>query len=275
MSKENKSDVVTGASETLDASMLESKETTSPWPGPQGMIPVTSGNADDANVHNRHYLDRLLVEMRVIDAVEPDLTTTIFGKKYASPLMPAALSHLNKVLDNKNRKPMQEKAIAARGDTIRIIKPFADHQKIMGEIKFAEDHGAVAVGIDIDHIAGENGKYDVVDGIPLGSIRMDDLKKYAASTELPFIAKGVLSVADALKARQAGCKAIVVSHHHGRVPFGIPPLSILPEIKKALIGSGMQIFVDGSLMSGYDAYKALALGADAVLIGRGYFTRSA
>ncbi len=139
----------------------------------------------------------------------------------------------------------------------------------MGEIKFAEDHGAVAVGIDIDHIAGENGKYDVVDGIPLGSIRMDDLKKYAASTELPFIAKGVLSVADALKARQAGCKAIVVSHHHGRVPFGIPPLSILPEIKKALIGSGMQIFVDGSLMSGYDAYKALALGADAVLIGRG------
>lgn len=292
MSKENKNDVVTGASENLDASMLESKETTSPWPGPQGMIPVTSGNADDANVHNRHYLDRLLVEMRVIDAVEPDLTTTIFGKKYASPLMPAALSHLNKVLDDKNRKPMQEKAIAARelnllnwigmetneeyseivaegGDTIRIIKPFADHQKIMDEIKFAEDHGAVAVGIDIDHIAGENGKYDVVDGIPLGSIRMDDLKKYAASTELPFIAKGVLSVADALKARQAGCKAIVVSHHHGRVPFGIPPLLILPEIKKTLIGSGMQIFVDGSLMSGYDAYKALALGADAVLIGRG------
>ncbi len=159
--------------------------------------------------------------------------------------------------------------VAEGGDTIRIIKPFADHQKIMGEIKFAEDHGAVAVGIDIDHIAGENGKYDVVDGIPLGSIRMDDLKKYAASMELPFIAKGVLSVADALKARQAGCKAIVVSHHHGRVPFGIPPLSILPEIKKALIGSGMQIFVDGSLMSGYDAYKALALGADAVLIGRG------
>ena len=48
--------------------------------------------------------------------------------------------------------------VAEGGDTIRIIKPFADPQKIMGEIKFAEDHGAVAVGIDIDHIAGENGK---------------------------------------------------------------------------------------------------------------------
>lgn len=73
------------------------------------MIPVTSGQADDANVHNRAYLDNILVEMRVIDAVEPDLTTTIFGKKYDSPLTLAALSHLNKVLPDKSRKPMQEK----------------------------------------------------------------------------------------------------------------------------------------------------------------------
>ncbi|ATO52696.1 FMN-dependent dehydrogenase [Lactobacillus amylovorus DSM 20531] len=301
MSEENKNDVVTGASETIDASsgssMLEHEESkkeeaTSPWPGPKGMIPVTSGKADDANVHNRVFLDNILVKMRVIDSVEPDLTTTILGRKYASPLMPAAVSHLNKVLSDKTRKPMQEKAVAARnmdllnwigmetneeygeivsqgGDTIRIIKPFADHHKILDEIKFAEDHGAVAVGIDIDHIAGKNGKYDVVDGIPLGSITMADLKHYAESTKLPFIAKGVLSVTDALKARQAGCKAIVVSHHHGRVPFGVPPLAVLPEIKKALVGSGMEIYVDGSLMTGYDAYKALAMGADAVLIGRG------
>lgn len=262
------------------------------WPGPEGMIPVTSGQLDDANVHNRCFLDSLLVEMRVIDAIEPDLTTTIFGKKYASPLMPAAVSHLNKVLDDSNRKPMQEKARAAKemnllnwigmesneeyaeivaegSDTIRIIKPFADHERIMDEIKSAEKCNAVAVGIDIDHIAGKNGHYDVVDGIALGPITTDDLKKYAESTKLPFIAKGVLSVSDALKARQAGCHAIVVSHHHGRVPFGIPPLSVLPEIKKVLTGSNMEIFVDGSLMSGYDAYKALALGADAVLIGRG------
>lgn len=299
MSEESK-DAITSASENIDVSSgsslmdLEEKEPeeTSPWPGPKGMIPVTSGKADDANVHNRIFLDNILVEMRVIDSVEPDLTTTIFGKKYASPLMPAAISHLNKVLSDKTRKPMQEKAEAARnldllnwigmetnqeygeivaqgGDTIRIIKPFADHSRISDEIKFAEEKGAIAVGIDIDHIAGKNGKYDVVDGIPLGAITMQNLKDYAESTKLPFIAKGVLSVSDALKARQAGCQAIVVSHHHGRVPFGIPPLSVLPEIKKALAGSGMQIFADGSLMSGYDAYKALAMGADAVLIGRG------
>lgn len=296
--KEN--DALTSASETIDvssgSSLMETEnkneETSSPWPGPKGMIPVTSGKADDANVHNRVFLDNILVEMRVIDSVEPDLSTTILGKKYASPLMPAAVSHLNKVLNDQSRKPMQEKAVAARnmgllnwigmetneeygeiikqgGDTIRIIKPFADHHKILDEIQFAEKTGAVAVGIDIDHIAGKNGKYDVVDGIPLGPITMEDLKQYAASTKLPFIAKGVLSVSDALKARQADCKAIVGSHHHGRVPFGVPPLSVLPEIKKALQGSGMEIYADGSLMSGYDAYKALAMGADAVLIGRG------
>ncbi len=217
---EHKEDAVTGASFMKE--LKQEKDPSSPWPGPKGMIPVTSGKADDANVHNRAYLDNILVEMRVIDAVKPDLTTEIFGKKYASPLTLAALSHLNKVLDDKSRKPMQEKAAAAKkmrvlnwigmetdeeyaeivaegAETVRIIKPFADHQKILDEIKFAEDHGAVAVGIDIDHVAGTNGDYDVVDGIPLGPITEEDLRRYVNSTKLPFVAKGVLSVRDALK----------------------------------------------------------------------------
>lgn len=262
------------------------------WPGPKGMIPVTSGRADDANVHARRYLDQLLVEMRLIDAVKPDLKTTIFGHQYASPLTLAAVSHLNKVLDDKTRLPMEEKARAAKqlgvlnwvgmetnedyahisaagAETVRIIKPFADHDKILDEIHFAEDDGAVAVGIDIDHVPGDNGDYDVVDGQPMGPITEKDLKRYAASTTLPFVAKGVLSVQDAQKAAAAGCSAVVVSHHHGRVPFGMPPLAILPKIKQALANSQMTVFADGSLMTGFDAYKALALGADAVLIGRG------
>lgn len=293
MTKE-KIDSITGASqkELAELRQKDKSDISSPWPGPKGMIPVTSGQADDANVHNRAYLDNILVEMRVIDSVEPDMTTELFGRKYDSPLTLAALSHLNKVLDDKRRKPMQEKAVAAKklnilnwigmetneeyreivsasADTVRIIKPFMDHDKILEEIKVAEETGAVAVGIDIDHVPGVNGKYDVVDGIPLGSITQDDLRKYVTSTNLPFVAKGVLSVRDALKARSAGCQAIVVSHHHGRIPFGVPPLMVLPQIIKALAGSKMTIFVDGSLMSGFDAYKALAMGADAVLIGRG------
>ena len=268
-----------------------SKEKKSEWPGPAGLIPVTSGKADDANVINRAYLDHLLVEMRVVDAQLPDLETEIFGRTYALPIMMPAFSHLNKV-GKDGRKPMTEYALAARelnvlnwvgmepddvygeiaktgADTVRIIKPFADHEMIMQQIEYARNHGAVAVGIDIDHIAGKDGGYDVVDGLPLGPVLQEDLKAYAEAARLPFIAKGVLSVSDALKCKEAGCKAIVVSHHHGRIPFGMPPVAVLPGIVKALKGSGMLIFVDCGIDSGYDAYKALALGADAVAVGRG------
>ncbi len=264
----------------------------SPWPGPAGLIPVTSGRADDANVFNRSYLDAIHVEMRVIDAVEPSLKTTIFGEEFASPIMMPAFSHLNKV-GKDGRKPMQEYAraakelntlnwvgmepdeeyaeIAAEGArTVRIIKPFADHSIIQNQIRFAIEQGAIAVGVDIDHVPGTDGKYDVVDGIPLGPVMLSDLKAFVkAAGTVPFVAKGVLSVQDAVKCKEAGCQAIIVSHHHGRIPFGIAPLMILPRIKEALKGSGISIFVDCGIDSGYDAYKALALGADAVAVGRG------
>lgn len=268
-----------------------SEEIKSPWPGPAGLIPVTSGRADDANVHNRQYLDNILVEMRVIDSTIPDLTTEIFGEKFASPIMMPAFSHLNKAGEN-GRTPMEEYAIAAKelnvlnwvgmeddetyaaiaqtgARTVRIIKPFADHAIILEQIAFAREHGAVAVGIDIDHIAGTDGNYDVVDGFPLGPVMLEDLKQYVKAAGLPFVAKGVLSVSDARKAKEAGCAAIVVSHHHGRISFGIPPVSVLPQIKEALKQSGMRIFCDCSIDDGRDAYKALALGADAVSVGRG------
>lgn len=264
----------------------------SPWPGPAGMIPVTSGRADDANVYNRSYLDSIHVEMRVIDAVEPSLKTIIFGEEFDSPIMMPAFSHLNKVLKN-GKKPMLEYAKAARdlrtvnwvgmesdeeyaeiaaegARTVRIIKPFADHEMILDQIRFAIEHSAIAVGVDIDHVPGTNGRYDIVDGLPLGPVLLSDLKEYVkAAGNTPFIAKGVLSVQDALKCKDAGCAGIVISHHHGRIPFGIAPLMVLPEIKAALAGSGISLFVDCGIDTGYDAYKALALGADAVSVGRG------
>lgn len=264
----------------------------SPWPGPAGMIPVTSGRADDANVYNRSYLDSIHVEMRVIDAVEPSLKTIIFGEEFDSPIMMPAFSHLNKVLKN-GKKPMLEYAKAARdlhtvnwvgmepdeeyaeiaaegARTVRIIKPFADHEMILEQIRFAIEHGAIAVGVDIDHVPGTNGRYDIVDGLPLGPVLLSDLKEYVKTAgNTPFIAKGVLSVQDALKCKDAGCAGIVISHHHGRIPFGVAPLMVLPKIKVALAGSGISLFVDCGIDTGYDAYKALALGADAVSVGRG------
>ena len=266
-------------------------EIKSPWPGPKGLIPVTSGRADDANVYNRNYLDSIHLEMRVINSVEPDLSVSKKKEKYSSPIMTPAFSHLNKVGADGKRPMVQYAEAAAQmqvlnwvgmepdsdfkeilesgAKTVRIIKPFADHSEIIKQMEFAKAHGAVAVGVDVDHIAGTNGKYDVVDGIPMGPVLLEDLKTYVKAAGLPFIAKGILSVQDALLAKEAGCAGIVVSHHHGRIPFGIAPAQILPQIRQTLEGSGITIFADCGVDTGYDAYKLLALGADAVSVGRG------
>lgn len=264
-----------------------------PWPGPAGMIPEPEQNPADANIINRQYLDSILIEEHLIGAAEADLTFELFGRTYSSPIMMPAFSHLNKA-SKPDRKPMQEYAQAAKdlglvnwvgmepddeyrsiaavgADTVRIIKPFADHDEILKQIETARECGAVAVGIDIDHVFGENGSYDVVDGHPMGPVTSKDLESYIdAAGDLPFIAKGVLSAADAEICAEAGCYGIFVSHHHGRMPFAVPPLLVLPDITDALgENSRLKIFVDCGIDDGRDAFKALALGADAVSVGRG------
>ncbi len=244
--------------------------------------------ASDANRITRRYLDQILVEMRIIDSVKADTTFELFGKTFSSPIMLPAFSHLHKVGED-GLTQMEEYAVSANErnmvnfvgmepddlfekiiklcpNTIRIIKPYADHQKVYDEMKFGIEKGAIAVGMDIDHVFHGDGEYDTVDDIPMGPVTVEDLKAYVQAASVPFIAKGVLSVTDAVKCRDAGCAAIIVSHHHGRVPFGVPPLQILPEIKKA-VGDSMKIFVDCSIADGYDAFKAIALGADAVCTG--------
>lgn len=88
------------------------------------------------------------------------------------------------------------------------------------------------------------------------------------ATQLPFILKGVLSEQDARKSIEAGAAAIVVSHHGGSVlDYAVPPLKILPRIAK-VIDKKIPIFVDSGISRGTDVFKALALGADGVLLGR-------
>jgi len=85
----------------------------------------------------------------------------------------------------------------------------------------------------------------------------------------PVGVKGILSAADALRARDAGADTIVVSNHGGRqLNDAIAPLDVLPEIAAALAGSGMPILIDGGIRRGSDVVKALCLGATACLIAR-------
>jgi len=125
------------------------------------------------------------------------------------------------------------------------------------------------VGVDVDHSFGWNGEYDVVLGLHMTGKSMNEISQFVKSTKLPFIIKGVLSVQDALKCIEAGINGIVVSHHHGILDFAVPPLMVLPEIVKVIKeNSKMPVFVDCGVESGIDVFKAIALGATAVSVGR-------
>ena len=97
---------------------------------------------------------------------------------------------------------------------------------------------------------------------------VEELRQIAEKAEKPFILKGIMTVAGAKKALEAGASGIVGSNHGGRVLDQCPATAeVLPAIADA-VGGQMTILVDGGIRTGMDVFKALALGADAVLIGR-------
>lgn len=107
---------------------------------------------------------------------------------------------------------------------------------------------------------------------PAGSKTVEELRRIAGWAGRPFILKGIMTVAGAKKALEAGAAGIVVSNHGGRVLESCPSTAeVLPAIADA-VGGKMTVLVDGGIRSGVDVFKALALGADAVLIGRPFVT---
>lgn len=97
---------------------------------------------------------------------------------------------------------------------------------------------------------------------------LDSLAFILHNTHLPVLVKGVLEVADAVELLGYGVDGLIVSNHGGRALDGVSAtLDALPLIRQA-VGAQATLLMDGGIRSGYDVFKALALGADAVLIGR-------
>lgn len=155
---------------------------------------------------------------------------------------------------------------AANGVAVPTIKPWKN-DRALEKIKLLEEAKAMAFAMDIDSAGLIN---LALAGKPVSPKSVEELKELASATNVPFIVKGVMTKEGALKALEAGAYGIVVSSHGGRVLQDAPATcAMLPEIREA-VGDKLKIFVDGGIRSGADVFKAIALGADAVLIGRTY-----
>ncbi|EDW02141.1 peroxisomal (S)-2-hydroxy-acid oxidase GLO5 [Drosophila grimshawi] len=100
------------------------------------------------------------------------------------------------------------------------------------------------------------------------SITWKDINWLKQLTSLPIIVKGVLTAEDAVLAREFGCAGIIVSNHGARQIDTVPAsIEALPEVVKA-VGKDLLVMLDGGIMQGNDIFKALALGAKTVFIGR-------
>ncbi len=156
----------------------------------------------------------------------------------------------------------------AGGFGIPTVKPW-NMELIREKLELVKESGAFAVAMDID-AAGLPFLKNL--NPPAGSKSVEELREIVDAAGLPFIVKGIMTVKGALKAKEAGASAIVVSNHGGRVMDQCPATAeVLEEIADAVDGS-MKILVDGGIRSGADVFKALALGADAVIIARPFVT---
>jgi 4-hydroxymandelate oxidase len=258
---------------------------------PIGLGAAGKGLSFTANVDS---LDRIKFKQRLItEHVEPNLSTTLYGRKLSLPIMPSSLSGVKTsmgggITEQKFAKSILEGAKAAGsigwiGNTpedgqeltgveavkevglgIPIFKP-QHNERLLELIELAEDAGAVAVGIDLDGVGSTNWERA---GKPVYRKTVMELSELAGATNLPFIAKSIMSVEDALDAIDAGVDGIDVSNHGGRILDSTRGVAeVLPKIVKAVKGK-ITVTAGGGVRTGFDVLKLLALGADGILVGR-------
>jgi len=261
--------------------------------------PGAKGSGDSA-VRNFEKWQDIRVNMDTIcSAGAVDTSVTLFGRKFRMPVFAGPVGAVNlhygekysdltynQVLlkgcadngiaaftgDGTNEQVViaAAKAIAeVEGVGVPTIKPWSK-EVVAQKMELVKQSGAFAVAMDID-AAGLPFLKNCEP--PAGSKTVEELKEIISGVDVPFIVKGVITVKGALKAKEAGASAIVVSNHGGRVLDQCPSTAeVLPEIVEALKGSGITVLVDGGIRSGVDVFKALAMGADGVIIARPFVT---
>ncbi len=260
--------------------------------------PGAKGRGDTA-IRNYEKWQEIRVNMDTLHENRPvDTSIELFGKKFRYPFFAGPVGAVNMHYSDKyddlaynnilvdacagagiaaftgdgvNEKVMEGAAAAiaaAGGMGVPTIKPW-NLDTIRRKIELVKAAGAFAVAMDVD-AAGLPFLKNMTP--PAGSKTVDELREIAGMAGVPFIIKGVMTGKTARKAEEAGAAAIVVSNHGGRVLDQCPATAeVLEEITEA-VGGRIKVFVDGGIRSGTDIFKALAMGADGVLICRPFVT---
>ena len=262
-----------------------------PGPGAKGV--------GDTAIRNYDAWTRIRINMDTINEnVQPDTSFDFFGHTmkypfFAGPVGAVKLHYGDKLDDvgynnilvsacadagiaaftGDGTNPAVMKAACSsikdkNGIGIPTVKPW-DVNTLKEKFALVQDSGCFAVAMDID-AAGLPFLQNLQP--PAGSKTVEELTDVVRMAGKPFIIKGIMTVEAAKKAQAAGASGIVVSNHGGRVLDQCPASAeVLYEIAQA-VGGSMKIFVDGGIRTGVDIFKALCLGADAVLIARPYVT---
>ena len=250
-------------------------------------------------IRNYQKWQELCVNMDTICENKPvDTTAQLFGREFALPVFAAPVGAMqlhygdkyndlqyNDILvsacaengiaaftgDGTNPAVMEGAAEALKksgGCGVPTVKPW-NIETIREKMELVKAADPFAIAMDID-AAGLPFLKNLTP--PAGSKTVEELQEIARIAGKPFILKGIMTVAGAKKALEAGASGIVVSNHGGRVLDQCPATAeVLPAIVDA-VGGKMTVLVDGGIRSGMDVFKALALGADGVLIGRPFVT---
>ena len=157
-----------------------------------------------------------------------------------------------------------ESIIRHHAAAIPVFNPMPN-ASIMKKMDLFEESDALAMCVVVDSAGLSHWKHR---GDQPGTKTIADLKELRAHTKKPFLVKGIMTAKGALQAVEAGADGIIVSNHGGRALADVPGTAeVLPEIVRAVKGE-TAIIVDGGIRHGVDMVKALAIGADAVLVCR-------